>query len=1099
MTEVQYETERAHAASGNPPLSPSQHRRKEQILTQHHAAHFGASNAVVLKHGELFLLTDQSGDVPWKLPHAFGVYFRDVRFLDGYEFTIDDQPMTALSSVDVFGYRTRQYLTNPRLDGRVERNTLEIRRDRMIRARKVYERLTVRNHGTACARIRLCLRFRSLFEDLFVLKGFVDGPRCHLLEPQVEPGRGVRLCSHGPDGAVRSLTLLFDPPPLTVTPGFVLYDLELEQRGAFEIVATMQPAIDAAGDWRPSTPQRHELLTHWLARAADRWSATTAQVKTSHEIFDRAVERCVSDLGVLRSRLDGRHYFAAGVPWFATLFGRDAATVGIQSLAFSHRTAGQTAELLARYQADRVDAYRDAAPGKILHELRRGSLARANELPQSPAYYGSVDSTLLFLMLIASYVDWSGDLALAERLLPNIERALGWIDDYGDHDGDGYLDYVGRYGNGLINQGWKDSGNGIVHADGSLPEPPIAPVEVQGYLYRAWRDTARLLRRLGEDRRPQQLEDRAAALAERFDRDFWSDELGCYLLARARGCAPVASVTSNAAHVLFTGIARPERAAAVARRMLADDMFSGWGVRTLSSDHVAYNPVGYHLGTVWPHDNAIIVDGLRRYGLDDAAQRIFSPLAEAACSLPQFRLPELFCGYCARYRPAASGSVSGRMQPASVVRRFAAACADVAARPAGRRRAASPAHRAAGAARLARVAAAARDLCRRAHGRPRRSAPCRRHGRCRGAWRQRAEDRIDDRGAERGRPAMNSAPDAARSRRVVAITGASAGVGRATACAFARQGAAIGLIARGADGLAAAARDVESLGGQAIALSADVADADQVEAAAAKLEEAFGPIDVWVNNAMTAVFAPVKETRPEEFRRVAEVTYLGSVHGTLAALRRMLPRNRGVIIQVGSALAHRGIPLQATYCAAKHAIEGFCDSLRTELLHDRSRVQLAMVHVPAMNTPQFDWVKSKLPRKAQPVPPIYQPEVAARAIVWLADHPRRRLWVGWPTVAVLLANRVAPGLLDRYLARTGYASQQSDEPEIPDRPDNLWQPVAGDHGAHGRFDARAEPVSVQAWATMHKGWLLAATAIAVAAAIAGRAHRKRVRNKALPS
>jgi glycogen debranching enzyme len=248
-------------------------------------------------------------------------------------------------------------------------------------------------------------------------------------------------------------------------------------------------------------------------------------------------------------------------------------------------------------------------------------------------------------MLVASYVDWSGDLALAARLRPNLERALAWIDEYGDHDGDGYLDYVGRYEHGLVNQGWKDAGNSIVHADGTLPDPPIALVEVQGYLYRAWRDTARLLRQLGEDRRAGALEARAAELAERFDRDFWSDELGCYLLARAHGGVPVASLASNAAHVLFTGIARPERAAVVAQRMFEPDMFSGWGIRTLSSEHVAYNPVGYHLGTVWPHDNAIIVDGLRRYGFDAAAQRLFSLLAEAAMNLPQFRLPELFCGY----------------------------------------------------------------------------------------------------------------------------------------------------------------------------------------------------------------------------------------------------------------------------------------------------------------------------------------------------------------------------------------------------------------------------------------------------------------------
>ncbi len=324
--------------------------------------------------------------------------------------------------------------------------------------------------------------------------------------------------------------------------------------------------------------------------------------------------------------------------------------------------------------------------------------------------------------------------------------------------------------------------------------------------------------------------------------------------------------------------------------------------------------------------------------------------------------------------------------------------------------------------------------------------------------------------------------------RVVVITGASAGVGRATVRAFARQGACIGLLARGLDGLEAARSEVEDLGGRALVLPTDVADPDQVEAAAAAVDRAFGPVNVWVNDAMVSVFSPVKQMQPEEYRRVTEVTYLGYVYGTLAALRRMLPRDQGIIIQVGSALAYRGIPLQSAYCAAKHAIQGFCDSLRAELIHDGSRIQLTMVQMPALNTPQFGWVKSRLPRKPQPVPPIFQPEVAAEAIVWAADHDRRELFVGWPTVEAIVGNKIAPGCLDHYLAHNGYDSQMTDEREDPGRPDNLWQPVPGDHGAHGRFDSRARSASWQLWADMHRGWLAAAggclAGIAVAALVA---------------
>ena len=315
---------------------------------------------------------------------------------------------------------------------------------------------------------------------------------------------------------------------------------------------------------------------------------------------------------------------------------------------------------------------------------------------------------------------------------------------------------------------------------------------------------------------------------------------------------------------------------------------------------------------------------------------------------------------------------------------------------------------------------------------------------------------------------------------VVVITGASAGVGRATAREFASRGADVGLLARDAEGLNGAVEEVEKLGRRAVAVPTDVADPDQVEAAASQVEAELGPIDVWVNNAMTSVFAPFIEIEPAEFRRVTEVTYLGFVYGTRAALRRMLPRDRGTIVQVGSALAYRGIPLQSAYCGGKHAIQGFTESVRAELLHDRSAVRLTMVQMPALNTPQFVQVLSKLPNKAQPVPPIYQPEVAARAIVWAATHRRRQMWVGASTVATVLGNKVVPGLLDHYLGRTGYASQQTGERRDPNQPSNLWEPVPGDKGAHGPFDDRASSRSPQLWASAHRGLVAAAIAAGVA-------------------
>ncbi len=318
---------------------------------------------------------------------------------------------------------------------------------------------------------------------------------------------------------------------------------------------------------------------------------------------------------------------------------------------------------------------------------------------------------------------------------------------------------------------------------------------------------------------------------------------------------------------------------------------------------------------------------------------------------------------------------------------------------------------------------------------------------------------------------------------VVVITGASAGVGRATVREFARHGAWIGLVARGRDGLEAARREVKAAGGKALVLPTDVADPRQVEAAAAQVEEKLGPIDIWVNNAMTSVFSPIKQMTAAEFKRVTEVTYLGYVYGTLAALKRMLPRDRGAIVHVGSALAYRSIPLQAAYCAAKHAILGFHASLRTELLHDHSNVHTTMVQMPALNTPQFGWVKSRLPRKAQPVPPIYQPEVAARAIYYAAHHPERReYYAAWSAVQAIVGNKLVPCYADRYLARTGYDAQQYDLPEDPNRPDNLWEPLPGDHGAHGSFDARARRNSIEFWLESHAIWLGVAAGLGVAGA-----------------
>lgn len=321
-------------------------------------------------------------------------------------------------------------------------------------------------------------------------------------------------------------------------------------------------------------------------------------------------------------------------------------------------------------------------------------------------------------------------------------------------------------------------------------------------------------------------------------------------------------------------------------------------------------------------------------------------------------------------------------------------------------------------------------------------------------------------------------------RPVVVVTGASAGIGRAIAREFAQHGWRVALLARGVDGLDGARADVQRLGGEALVLPTDVADEKQVEAAAAQVEATWGEIDVWVNDAMATIFAPALEVAPEDFRRATEVTYLGAVWGTLAALKRMKPRNRGTIVQIGSALAYRSIPLQAPYCGAKSAVRGFTDSIRCELAHDRSQVHITMVQLSAFNTPQFEWGRTTLAKRPRPMGKIFQPEVAARAAYYAATHRRREVWVGAPAVQAILGTKIIPGFLDRMLGRTAFDGQHTDEPLPPDRQDNLWQPVPGDHGAHGRFDAQAHPHSTQAWMTTHRGATFGAVALGTLAACA---------------
>lgn len=603
------------------------------------------TDALVLKNGNLFFLSQADASVPLARGHGFGLYYEDCRFLNGYELTIGGRKPEVLIHTADAGFMATLGLSNPDLNinGRlIAKHAIEMRWERVISADELTlsDTLLVRNLTTEPVEFSLEFCFDAAFEDIFAIRGLFQGKRgiCH--EPE---WRGETLCFRyaGADKINRVLAIQFEPVPNEKSAKKGVYRIHLDGRGLCKIKVTLEVSTSERPDEEISSQTKHG---NPKTKGLRRWFENTADVRSSSQILTRVMDRSLRDLGLLRSTLDGSGgYFAAGVPWFVALFGRDSIITALQTLAYDCSIAEQTIRLLARYQGNEVNTYREEEPGKILHELRVGEMAHLGEVPHTP-YYGTVDATPLWLILIGKHSAWSGETRLFEELRPQIEAALNWIEQYGDFDRDGYVEYSCKIEKGLANQGWKDSGDGIVNADGSLAEPPIALVEVQGYVYEAKMEMAKLFRRCGEIERAAELEQNAQALREQFDRDFWLPQ-GFYALALQDGNRPAAVLSSNAGHALWSGIARPERAVPTADQLLNREMFNGWGVRTLSSAALRYNPLGYHLGTVWPHDNSLIAAGFKRYGLDSETLRIFDGMLEAAVAFEGHRLPELFAGF----------------------------------------------------------------------------------------------------------------------------------------------------------------------------------------------------------------------------------------------------------------------------------------------------------------------------------------------------------------------------------------------------------------------------------------------------------------------
>jgi glycogen debranching enzyme len=634
--------------------------RKAHVLTKHSASVVRSiADAVVIKEGEPFFLCPPDGQIDVSGSHGFGLYHHDTRFLSGYELTVAGAKPNPLASTAVTGSLAVLELTMPEIDlggGRaIGKERLAVRWSRELDgdAARLVDRITCRSFDADAARLPIGLSFAADFEDVFAVRGLLRELPGTLHDPRWETGRLV-FRYEGRDGVGRTLTISVQPEPAALDATSCEVWVEVPAHGEAEIEVrldideSLKPGASPIERRAPKGHRARRQTAHPDNRTEDNersgGDGWPVSVSTDGLSVNAALARSFDDLLTLRGELGGQRYYAAGVPWFSTLFGRDSLISAYQTLAFDPRIAEETLRLLARRQGEGVDDWRDEQPGKILHELRVGELARLHEIPHTP-YFGSIDATPLFLVLLARHASWVGSLDLFHELRPNVERALEWIDRFGVLNDSGFVAYDSTTKHALMNQGWKDSGDAIVTSDGSIATPPIALAEVQGYVYAAKREIASLFERDGSDDLADRLRHEAEALRDRFEQAFWSDELGCYALALEANGKRCEVASSNAGQVLWSGIADEHHAQAVAARMVAQDLFGGWGVRTLTNEATAYNPIGYHLGTVWPHDNGLIAEGLRRYGRDEEAEKIFVALIEAAMDFPQQRLPECFAGY----------------------------------------------------------------------------------------------------------------------------------------------------------------------------------------------------------------------------------------------------------------------------------------------------------------------------------------------------------------------------------------------------------------------------------------------------------------------
>ena len=601
-------------------------------------------NYQVLKDNQLFLLTDLHGNIPLDHPYGLGLYKEDTRFLSEMNVTINGEAPILLQSAMDQEDRPVTMLTNPHIEknGEVElwRESIEITRTRYLYNDILYENVQVRNYNPHPLQFSLEFSFQADFADMFIVRGFQNGELGEKLETK-KSQESMTFGYMGTDNIKRETVISWEQgKEIRMRNEELLVPFDLNHSEVSEITFIITPVID--GEKPDFVPKTLAIEESSLEREA--WNSKVTEIETDHPLLKKVIQRSLSDMHTLVTDVGHGPFLVAGLPWFGVPFGRDSLIAALQMLPFNSGIAKGTLRTLSQYQGSKKDAWRDEEPGKIMHEIRYGELARTDQIPFTP-YYGTVDATPLFVVLAVEYAKWTKDLSFIEEILPNLEKAIKWIEEYGDRDGDGFVEYHQEASKGIANQGWKDSEDSIVHRSGNFAESPIALAEVQGYVYHAMTGMADIYQSLNLPEKSEELKRKSKKLKSEYDTAFWMDEFDYYAIALDHNKQQVGTITSNPGHLLLADLIPQAKLESVVNRLLSKEMFSGYGIRTMAEGEAAYNPMSYHDGSVWPHDNSLILLGLGKQQRQSEAVRIIEGLLQAASHFEYNRLPELFCGY----------------------------------------------------------------------------------------------------------------------------------------------------------------------------------------------------------------------------------------------------------------------------------------------------------------------------------------------------------------------------------------------------------------------------------------------------------------------